>query len=230
MKEAVAAAEQRLGVDALPVRRVAIIGGRWNIRSERTFITHDHPQPAGPGLPVPGASTGTVVSSACSTCPARTWRPMASAKGASRHQPAHPVGQGRAIEFDAFAGIDAGLSVQRRMVADSPPEPARAGGAGPAALIGRLGIGGCTIVSQARQLSFGRIWRITLKLEGTYSSTSRSSWPMRLNTVPPQPGQVQATSWVMVSRGRCGGSGLRTGCMRSRRLTGWPVSCLEQNR
>jgi hypothetical protein len=44
---------------------------------------------------------------------------------------------------------------------------------------------------------------------------------MRLNTVPPQPGQVQATSWVMVSRGRCGGSGLRTGCMRSRRLTGW---------
>src|SRR5271167_2057205 len=56
--------------------------------------------------------------------------------------------------------------------------------------IGRLGIGGCTIVSQARQLSFGRMWRITLKLEGTYSSTSRSSWPMRLNTVPPQPGQV----------------------------------------
>ena len=90
--------------------------------------------------------------------------------------------------------------------------------------IGRLGIGGCTIVSQARQLSFGRMWRITLKLEGTYSSTSRSSWPMRLSTVPPQPGQVQAASWVMVSRGKCGGSGLRTGCWRSRRLTGCPAS------
>src|SRR4051812_7218503 len=53
--------------------------------------------------------------------------------------------------------------------------------------IGREGMGGCTMVSHARQLSFGRTCRITLKLEGTYSSTSRSSWPMRLNTVPPQP-------------------------------------------
>ena len=86
--------------------------------------------------------------------------------------------------------------------------------------IGSDGIGACTMVSQARQLSFGRTWRITLKLEGTYSSTSRSSWPMRLNTVPPQPGQVQAGSWVTVSRGRCAGSGLRTGCLRWRGLAG----------
>ena len=53
-----------------------------------------------------------------------------------------------------------------------------------------------------------------MKLEGTYSSTSRSSWPMRLNIVPPQPGQVQAGSWVTVSRGRWAGSGVRTGCLR----------------
>ena len=39
-----------------------------------------------------------------------------------------------------------------------------------------------------------------------YSSTSRSSWPTRLKIVPPQPGQVQAGSWVMVSRGRCAGN------------------------
>ena len=50
MKEAAAAAEQRLGVDTLAVRRVAIVGGRRNIRSERAFITHDHPQPTGPGF------------------------------------------------------------------------------------------------------------------------------------------------------------------------------------
>ena len=54
MKEAAAAAEQRLGVDALAVRRVAVIRGRWNIRSERAFVTHDHPQPTGPGLPCTG--------------------------------------------------------------------------------------------------------------------------------------------------------------------------------
>ncbi len=50
----------------------------------------------------------------------------------------------------------------------------------------------CTMVSHAWQLSFGRIWRMSLKLLGTYSSTSRSSWPTRLNTVPPQPGQGAA--------------------------------------
>src|SRR5208282_5652469 len=66
--------------------------------------------------------------------------------------------------------------------------------------IGSVGIGACTMVSQDRQLSFGRRWRITLKLEGTYSSTSRSSWPIRLKVVPPQPGQEQAGSWMTVSR------------------------------
>ena len=53
-----------------------------------------------------------------------------------------------------------------------------------------------------------------MKLEGTYSSTSRSSWPIRLNVVPPQPAQIQAGSWVTVSRGRWAGSGVRTGCLR----------------
>ena len=49
---------------------------------------------------------------------------------------------------------------------------------------------------------------------GTYSSTSRSSCPIRLNVVPPQPAQMQAGSWVTVSRGRWAGNGARTGCLR----------------
>ena len=36
--------------------------------------------------------------------------------------------------------------------------------------IGSVGIGACTMVSQARQLSLGRTCWITLKLDGTYSS------------------------------------------------------------
>jgi hypothetical protein len=45
-----------------------------------------------------------------------------------------------------------------------------------------------------RGASFGRTCWMTLKLEGTYSSTSRSSCPIRLNVVPPQPAQMQAGS------------------------------------
>jgi len=58
--------------------------------------------------------------------------------------------------------------------------------------------------------------RITLKLAGVYSSTSRSSWPTRLKMVLPQPGQVQAGSWVTVSRGRCSGSLAWRGRLRRR--------------
>ncbi len=73
-----------------------------------------------------------------------------------KHRLTHPVGQGRAIEFDAFASIDAGLAVQGCMVAElchqnlgEQAQPGRPRS------IGRLGIGGCTIRSrQARQLSF----------------------------------------------------------------------------
>src|SRR5271166_5726184 len=86
-----------------------------NGRSSRT-TTHSRPVLV---FPVPGASTGTVMSSACSTCPARTWRPMASASGVQQeHRLADPVSQSRAIEFDAFTGVDAGLAVQRHMVAE----------------------------------------------------------------------------------------------------------------
>jgi hypothetical protein len=58
------------------------------------------------------------------------------------------------------------------------------------------------IVSQARQLNFGRSCRITLKCDGTYSGTSVTSVPIRVSTVPPQLGQAHAAGCCTVSRGR----------------------------
>ena len=73
------------------------------------------------------------------------------------YRSANPVGQGRAVEFDAFAGIDAGLAVQRCMVAELRHQNLREQARARPRSIGELGIGGCTIVSQARQqLSFGQ--------------------------------------------------------------------------
>ena len=88
--------------------------------------------------------------------------------------------------------------------------------AGATASIGSDGIGGSTMVWQFRQLIFGRAWTMTLKCEGTYSSTSRSSVPISVRLVPPQAGQTQFGSCSTRSRGRWSGSGRRTGCDRSR--------------
>jgi hypothetical protein len=63
------------------------------------------------------------------------------------------------------------------------------------------------MVSQARQLIFGRTWTTTLKCEGTYSSTSRSSVPIRLSFLLPQAGQTHLASCSTRSRGRWAGSG-----------------------
>ena len=49
----------------------------------RPLVAEIGPEPAGPGLAGPGASTGTGVSSACSTAPARTCRASASSSGRS---------------------------------------------------------------------------------------------------------------------------------------------------
>lgn len=70
-------------------------------------------------------------------------------------------------------------------------------------------MGAWTMVSQARQLSLGRTCLITLKWDGTYSSTSRSSSPICEKMVPPHCGQAQGASWRITSRGRCSGSGWR---------------------
>ena len=43
MQEATAGAEQRFGVDALAVGRVAIERGGWHIRTPRALVTHHDP-------------------------------------------------------------------------------------------------------------------------------------------------------------------------------------------
>src|SRR3954453_837037 len=102
MQKAAAGAEQRLGMDALAIRGIAIEHGRRDGRTPRplvadhplrwhstryaggTLASYAHSRPVAV-LPSPGESTGTVVSSACSTSPARMWRTIASASGVSRN-------------------------------------------------------------------------------------------------------------------------------------------------
>src|SRR6267378_6786172 len=101
-----------------------------------------------------------------------------------RGDAAHPLGHGGAIEIDALTGIDAALAMQRQAVGvfryGDVSEQARAR---PPRSIGNDGSGACTIVSQARQLSFGRTCWITLNADGTYSSTSVTSSPILRSTV-----------------------------------------------
>ena len=191
------------------VRRVAIDRGGRHTRSPRALIAHHHPEPPGSGSAQAGGKHGDggVISMQNGA-----GEDMAADRLGQRreqeHRLAHPVGQGRAVELDTFACIHRGLPVQRDVVSEAARASAPA-----------------TIVSQARQLSLGRTCRITLKLEGTYSSTSRSSCPMRLNRLPPHPGQVQTGSCVMVSRGRCAGSGVRVGWRRSHGCAGASAPC-----
>ena len=86
MQEPAAGAEQRLHVNAFSVCQVAVECRRRYIRSpRRSSRTATHRQPF-LVLPRPGDSTGTVVLSAWRATPARTWRPMASARGVSRNK------------------------------------------------------------------------------------------------------------------------------------------------
>ena len=185
-------------------------------RTPGPLVAHDDPEPSGFGLPQAGREhrDGGVVGmqrGAGANMPAD----RCSQRSEQELRLSDPIGQRGAVEFDAFAGIDDGLAVQRRVVTILRDQHMRdqAWTRPPAfdrqrwhrRLHDRL-------ARPAAQ--FGRMCWITLKLEGTYSSTSRSSCPIRLNVVPPQPGQVQAGSWVMISRGRWAGSGVRTGCLR----------------
>ena len=80
--------------------------------------------------------------------------------------------------------------------------------------IGSVGIGAWTTVSHARQLIFGRTCTTRLKWEGTYSSTSRSSAPIRPNLSPPQVGHTHGASWTIVSAGKWSGKGARVEGLR----------------
>src|SRR5512134_1982925 len=94
----------------------------------------------------------------------------------------------------------------------SNPAPAR-----PRA-IGWKGAGGWVIRSHARQLNFSRTVWITFHCRGITSSVSVTSSPS-LTSLPWQHGQTEGATMTTRSRGRCAGSGARTGLRREKLLT-----------
>ena len=74
------------------------------------------------------------------------------------------------------------------------------------------------IVSQARQVNFSRTVWITFHCRGITSSVSVTSSPS-LASLPPQHGQALGPGMTTRSRGRCAGSGARTGFRRVKLLT-----------
>ena len=99
----------------------------------------------------------------------------------------------------------------------------RFGPARPRAM-GWNGAGGCVMVSQARQESFSRTVWITLNVRGTHSRVSVTLSPS-LASLPPQHGHWDGLGRTTRSRGRCAGSGPRTGLARVKaRTVVWPGS------
>ena len=214
MQEPGAAAEQRLGMDALAIRRVAI-ERRWR-----------HVDPQDRSSRRTTESCPVLVFRRPARAPGRWYRLHAAQRrrghggrslppgGEQELGLSHPISQRGAVEIDAFAGIDDGLAVQRRVVTilrdqhmrdQARPRPPRS--------IGSDGMGACTIVSHDRQLSFGRRCWITLKLDGTYRAPRAR---------PVRPAERRATAARAGAgrlvddgpRGRWAGSGVRTGCLR----------------
>jgi hypothetical protein len=69
------------------------------------------------------------------------------------------------------------------------------------------------IASQLRQLYFSRTVWITFQRRGTTSSVSVTLSPS-FDSLPPQQGQADGLGSTTRSRGRCAGSGPRTGLPR----------------
>ncbi len=111
------ALEMALWADALPIRGLSIEDGGRCITGMGALVADIDPEPARRGLAEPGASTGTGVSSA--------WRAPSQDVPADRfgqgrqhrRSRSNPIGQGQAVEFDAFSGVDLSLAVKRQVVA-----------------------------------------------------------------------------------------------------------------
>lgn len=109
---------------------------------------------------------------------------------------ADPARHDGTVDLNAAAGVDVGLPMQRQMITELRHDHmGEQRGTGRPFSIGNVGIGAWATVSQARQLIFGRTCTMRLKWEGTYSSTSRSSAPIRPNLSPPQVGHTHGASW-----------------------------------
>ena len=210
MQEPAAGAEQRLGVDAAAVGRVAV-ERRWrHRRAPGPLVAHQDPEPSGPGFAQARGEHrhGGAVGVQRGAGPNVTADRLGQGRK-QKHCLPDPVGQRRAVEVHALTPSPKREAFAAEITAwrccgrgsqylDTSTWAIRPGPNRPRS-IGSAGIGCCTTVSRARQLSFGRTWRITLKLLGTYSSTSRSSCPTWLNTVPPQLSEIA----MRFARGTC---------------------------
>ncbi len=99
------------------VGAVTIQHRRRRLSGERAVIADIAAQPASAGVPRPGSSTGTVVSSAC----AGSARHNVRVDGIDQRtrQPsglAHPVSESGTIELDASARVNLRLTIQRAMI------------------------------------------------------------------------------------------------------------------
>ena len=117
MQEAAIALQMGGGVDALPVRREPVEGGRRCVARPRPLVPHIGPQPRRlrPARAGRQHADRRII---------REHRPafqnMARDRFGQRHQQrrrlAHPARQGRTLEFYPLAGIDAALPVKRQMI------------------------------------------------------------------------------------------------------------------
>ncbi len=181
MQEAATARQQRVRVFGLAVRRITIEGSGRRRGAKRTLVAHRRPLPAGLGPPPARIEhrDRRVVGVQREARPNMALDALAEGFEQSG-ETADPARHDGAVDLDAAAGVDVGLPMQRQMIAvlrhDDMGEQRR-----PRTpfSIGSVGIGAWTTVSRARQLIFGRTCTTRLKWEGTYSSTSRSSAPIR---------------------------------------------------
>ena len=116
---------------------------------------------------------------------------------------ADPARHDRTVDLNAAAGVDVGLTMQRQMIAELRHDDMGEQRRTRTPLLDRQ--------RRHRRLDDGlarpaahlrRTCTTRLKWEGTYSSTSRSSAPIRPNLSPPQAGHAHGASWTIVSAGK----------------------------
>jgi hypothetical protein len=90
---------------------------------------------------LPSASTGIGVSSACSFDAVSTATNGINQRAQQRAGGANIARQQRAIEVDAFAGVNDDLAVQRQMIGELRQHMRQQAGPAMLRLIGRLGAG-----------------------------------------------------------------------------------------
>ena len=142
------------------IRRIEEHGCRWIGSGKRAVVAHIGPEPAGPGLSLGQDRHRGVVGMDAFRC-----KDMASDRIDQRHQGcrggAHPVGQRRDIEVDAFAPVDLALTVERQVQAILANRTWASSLVLRVRVNGCEGAGGWLIASQARQTNFSRTCWIT---------------------------------------------------------------------